>query len=487
MKRIYTGLIHYSWVFLVLFLPITSFALLSKAMGGTDVAPLSLVFLGVMVLIWLLPQLVKGMGLPMQSIPLILFVLFALVSCAIAFFLPIPTFKGSALWKTEFKDIFSLVIGVCFYLVISLYLDDSHKLGTFFKWVNISGAAALVYCLFQGAFVFLIEITPEAFWKFQAFVSSSGTFFYERVNGLAYEPSWLAHQLNIFYLPIWLGLSLKKVSFQKLHLGKITLENILLALGIFVLFLTKSRIGWLACLTSFGYLFLRWMDVLRGKTIARMDRSWSRGTRVFANFLFWLLVLGVILGAVLLAGWVFTKIDPRMEQLFDIQEIRDKGILGWASNMLFAERIVYWMAGFSTFLEHPLFGVGLGNSGYYFPQVMNSIGYGSPEIMGILLQNPGIPNVKSLWMRLLAETGIVGFSLFVSWLWVGWKSARALEKVPEPIFTAVGMVGQLTIVALLVEGFSIDSFALPYVWMSLGLAVAALRVMVKEKVQLDQE
>ena len=52
-------------------------------------------------------------------------------------------------------------------------------------------------------------------------------------------------------------------------------------------------------------------------------------------------------------------------------------------------------------------------AGYYFPETLPSFGYRLPEILSVLLYESFIPNAKNLWARLLAETGIVGFSVFV--------------------------------------------------------------------------
>jgi hypothetical protein len=39
----------------------------------------------------------------------------------------------------------------------------------------------------------------------------------------------------------------------------------------------------------------------------------------------------------------------------------------------------------------------------------------------------------------------------------------------------MGLAGQLLIIALIVEGFSLDTFGLPYYWIGLGLIVASWR------------
>jgi O-antigen ligase len=84
-------------------------------------------------------------------------------------------------------------------------------------------------------------------------------------------------------------------------------------------------------------------------------------------------------------------------------------------------------------------------------------------------------NTKNLWFRLFAETGIIGFALFVGWL---------ISLVPEFVqkFQSelrskkmLGLMGILIIAALFFEGFSIDSFAMPYWWISLGLASASYK------------
>lgn len=481
MKRLFRFAARWSWDALVFFLPVTSLPLLSKVMGGTDVAPLSAAFLAILVLIWLIPHIIHSRGVPTHSIPLIVFVLLAMVSSLLAFFLPVPSFKSEGLWKNELTNFISLGIGVCFFLVASLWISDEEKLARFFRIVNISGALALLYSLIQVVFIFILKQTPPALANFQDMISSSRTLFVGRINGLTFEPSWLAHQLNMFYIPIWLGLSVKKISFHKFRLARVSLENILLAVSLGVLFLSKSRIGWLAFLAYSAYLILRLMDHFRNSISLKITQKAgkNRSARIWGtlfNIGFWFVLILVLQGILILAGWVLTKVDPRMVQLFDLKAISELGLLGWSSRLVFAERIVYWIAGFQVFVQHPLFGVGLGNSGYFIPQTIGAFGYSLTEILRIFVSNAFLPNPKNLWVRILAETGIAGFSVFVSWLWVEWKTARSNEKMRSPLAQAVGLMGQIVVIGLIVEGFSLDTFALPYYWMTLGLVVAVFRV-----------
>jgi len=399
------------------------------------------------------------------------------------FFLPLPTFRDQGIWKNELSSLITLGIGVCFFLVASLWLSDESKLVRFFRIVNLSGGIALLYSLLQAVLIIGLNNPPAALYRFQEMISSSQVLFVGRINGLAFEPSWLAHQLNMFYIPIWAGLTIKKVSFQKFRLFKLSLENLLLAASCVILFLSKSRIGWLAFLAFTAYLLIRLMDSFRQKLLTRLTSKWrgkgnTKWAAVLFNAIFWLILVLVLVGGLLLAGWVLTRVDPRMVQLFDLQAIKNLGFLGWASRLVFAERIVYWMAGIAVFLQYPIFGVGLGNSGYFIPQTFDSFGYLLTEILRIFVSGFSLPNPKNLWVRILAETGIVGFSVFVSWLWSEWKVSRSLEQFSPPLAQAMGLTGQIVLIGLILEGFSLDTFALPYYWMTLGLVVAVQRVFI---------
>lgn len=165
-----------------------------------------------------------------------------------------------------------------------------------------------------------------------------------------------------------------------------------------------------------------------------------------------------------------------MEQLFDISLLKQYGIMGWASRLSFAERITYWQTAFNVYVRYPLFGSGLGIAGYYFPEMIPSFGYQLPETLSVMLYDSFIPNAKNLWVRLLSETGIVGFSVFVAWVVMHWSNAKIVEKRKHSgLLNAMGLAGQLLIISLIVEGFSLDTFGLPYYWVGFGLIVASWR------------
>jgi hypothetical protein len=292
----------------------------------------------------------------------------------------------------------------------------------------------------------------------------------------------------MLYLPIWIGMTIKGITAHKKRIWKVSIENILMVGGLLVLFLSFSRIGWLAMIAVSAYLFFRLMVSLSKKWVGQIsNRRKSPLTllnTIFLYILIWLAFFLFIIALILAAGLILTRLDPRMAGLFNIGLIADKGILEWASTMIFAERLVYWIAGINVFFKYPIMGVGLGNAGYFFPQTFNAFSYKLTEIMEILVRDSFIPNAKNLWVRLLAETGIVGFSIFLSWLYIHWKSARFLEQSQQKWFISFGFVGQIFLVAFFMEGFSLDTFGLPYYWISMALIVAVLRIKLNHPIEL---
>ena len=169
------------------------------------------------------------------------------------------------------------------------------------------------------------------------------------------------------------------------------------------------------------------------------------------------------------------QVDPRMASLFNINLVQDNPVLRYFNQLKFGDRVVYWLTGWNIFNKYPIIGVGLGNSGFYFPQNMPVYGWSLLEVRKLIYRSHTLLNIKSLWFRLLAETGIIGFSLFVGWiislissLIEKYRSANLMEK-------SLGFAGLLVVLGLVFEGLSIDSFAMPYWWISMGIAVASYK------------
>ena len=462
-------------------LPITSFPLLSKLFGGTSVAPLSFLPMVLLFLIVVLPDFLKGKALPRQFQPLYVYFLIAVFSIALAYMRELPSFRTIPIWKNAVEGLVTLLFGFGFYLVTISCLKDQTQIRKALRWINLGGVIIILVVAAQYITFKLTGAFPKILSSLQTLVSASARLYDGRATGLAFEPSWLAHQLNILYIPIWIGFTARNETvYSKKMFGKLPYESILLAGGIVSMFLSFSRIGWITVIVVFMYLLFKLANSLINRFLARRERKTGNKQSVkqhfLAKMLLWLLLLIILFMLVFAAGLIMRRLDPRMEQLFDVALLKQYGIMGWASRLSFAERITYWQAAFNVYVKYPWFGSGLGVSGYYYPEVIPSFGYQLPETLSVMLYDSFIPNAKNLWVRLLADTGIVGFSVFVAWVVVQWRNAKAVEKRKQSgLFRAMGLAGQLLIIALIVEGFSLDTFGLPYYWIGFGLIVASWR------------
>lgn len=481
-----------AWVLYLIALPVTSLPFVSALAGHVLVAPASLVPLGWLSL-WLAVYLLKVGRIPHESVPLFFFSSLAVVSSAAAFFLSIPPFKSKTILGEETSALATLAIGVLFYLVTASWLlqKPTQLTGTL-RWISLGGAIAILWAIVQAVYIFLYDgHFPGFLVVFHRFFSIRD-FSLKRITAFAYEPSWLAHQMNVLYLPLWLAATLQGWSAFPRRLGKWSLENTLLGAGSIIVLLS-SRIGALSFLLILLVLVVHYSGIL-----VRRVQSWLLSFFTLSSLQgkrFLPLLLGIVLTGSLLCLYLalgltilygISKVDPRLERLFQLpawlpQQSTSLNAYTVFRYLAFAERYVYWVAGWRIFARYPLFGVGLGNAGFFFPIELPAYSWNLPEITDYLYRSSFLPNVKSFWVRLLAETGIVGFASFLAWYYVMWTSACGLRRAAEPLHRVIGWAGLFVLVAFLTEGFSVDTFALPYLWVSLGMVSAAAAIARREK------
>ena len=488
-------LLDYAWYLFVLLLPISSMPLIARLSGADNVAPISGIFLAILVVCWLIPYLWKRGTLPFPSKPMLRFVLVALIATACAFFIDIPMFKGIIITSSMVKGVFTLGIGVCFYLVVSTYITDEQKLKTTLQLISISGLAVILWSVAQMAAYHLYGHFPSWMASIQRQLSI-GSLIDDRASGFALEPSWLAHQLNMVFLPFWLSAVYHRDSVFRLRIWKFIAEDFLLAGGILTMILTFSRAGWVAFLLTVAFVFFLLNRRLVGWAIRKFtptDMADEKKKRVTGRTIAIVsTVLLVIFYVSFLAGtaFVFSKVDKRMATLFIFSSPTSSqngdAILRYANSLEFGERVIYWLASWGVFNSHPWLGVGLGNAGYFFPQNITPYGWSLTEVRNLLYRSPGLLNTKSLWFRLLAETGIIGFAFFLTWLYVLVLSGTKLNQHASRLLKTVGMAGIMVVIGLVIEGFSIDSFAMPYLWVSAGILSAAFNIGEKEPPGVSQ-
>ena len=127
----------------------------------------------------------------------------------------------------------------------------------------------IIWAVIQAVFIFFFHGNYPALLLGLQRLISTRDLFPTRITSFAFEPSWLAQQLNLLYLPFWFAATIKGWSTFSFRLWKLSLENILLGCGVVVLFLS-SRVGTLALLLIIAFLLV-YLNVF----LARRIQTWT--------------------------------------------------------------------------------------------------------------------------------------------------------------------------------------------------------------------
>ncbi|PKO07300.1 MAG: hypothetical protein CVU41_00960 [Chloroflexi bacterium HGW-Chloroflexi-3] len=453
------------WYILVFLLPFTSLPLASKLLGSEMVAAPSILIL-IMLLFIIVFSLIKG-PIKIQTLlqPVLVFGFLAIFSLLLAFWLPIPIQKNFSIFRNIIEGIGTLLIGISFYFVTIQIVQSEKVLNNTLRVIAYSFIPLIVWSVFQFVFGQIVQEYPAWMSTIQKYITTSGTLYRDRLTGFAFEPSWLAHQLNMFYIPIWISATITRRSVFNPVLKKINLEDFFLVISVFILIFSKSRVGWITFIVVISYLFI----ALNQRIIRKIQEKYKTNNLRF--LLKFLPVIFIFLYMLLLISglFFFSKFDSRMESLFEIKTYQNRNLFSIANEFVFAERILYWQTGWQVFNDYPILGVGLGNVGFFFEESMPSFAWALDEPRHLIYQANYQGNVKNLWVRLLSETGMIGFICFGTWLILILLKTNQYQIIKSPLHNYWGLVGKIALITLLIEGFSIDSFALPYYWIILGL------------------
>jgi hypothetical protein len=480
------------WAALLITIPVTSFPLISKTIGNSVVSPLAGAPLLLLALLWFLPLVLSGRDRMAGWLPIVGFVLLAALSTSLVLFYQIYPFLGQTPLERSVRGLLTLGAGVGFYFVASEYARSTDALRFTLRCVYIGAVIAFLWSSVQILVLFRSIATD-----FQNTYIRSGLIneihrffsvrdlFSRRVTGLAYEPSWLANQLVILYLPLLIASVLQRYSAWTVRRTRLSVELGLLGWGILILFFSQSRIGYLSFFAMFAWIIFQTVWRLSGQLIQRRGAGFKEDrdpdqphARTWMRIVVLIGIAAFLLGSLWALLRLASTLDQRLAKLFEIDFVStlrqyDEPVYALASKLKYAERLVYWQFGFRVFSMYPLLGVGLGNAGFFFRETVPAYAAKLPEMISILNGAKEFPNPKSLWVRLLAETGIAGTLLFAIWIGAVVTRAGKLVRTSNPTLRVIGAAGGLALIAQIFEGFSLDTFALPQLWIITGLVTAA--------------
>lgn len=454
------------WGLVLLALPVTSFRHYPAFFGNTLRQPLAfipLAFFYFIIILWLWRR--KKFELPPQTTHLILFLLAAAIATVIGILLSPISIRGIEYLGRGIRAWVSFGIGLSFFAAAVLAARSESGLKYMLKWLY----AGLILSFIWGMVQVLAYNTPWVELSLISKIRKLYTFpavIYNRIYGFAFEPSWFADQITILYLP-WVLASI----LTGYHLGvkKWVSWLLMLACGILLLF-SFSRHGILGAVVASPIVIL-----VTGRI--QVKKAWTWFWQVIrsrqAGIKSWLLritLIVVILLIVVGAGYFLSSSDY-FSTLWQVS--LDEGLVQYVIKNNAGPRLAYLIAGLGVYEISPITGVGLGGAGLYmfdnFPDWSLS---GLPEIDRLLSPDSNlIPNIKNLYVRLLAETGLVGFWLFIAFyssiLGSIWKLLRGKNVFPR----FVGTAGLFIWITIALRNFTQDSLTFPVMWVSLGLVV----------------
>ena len=489
-NAIYKGVVSVLWFLVIVGLPITSLPFLSR-LTGAIVAPFSAIPLAMLILVWLIPYLINRGKFPVEVLPYLYFVVFALIISALAFFMNGAFARERNFFGQSLRAFITVGIGLSFYLIFSAFPHNEKRIHQTLLFITIMGAILIPWTLFEVSLLrkySLVQGFPDWVIKLRSLlaVQSPNTIYTNRVMGFAYEPSWFVRIFNLVLFPIWMAAVYQRESLFKVRLWIFQLEDILMVLGLIVFGYSSPRIGLVAFLASVAFLGLS----ILSRIIQRITEWYLKRrkkppknlvlVKIILVFVIMTILLGLAAGALSAYINAASSWDNRFQLILDNENIEatdffpltEMKLILFSRFLAFFERMIYWFGGWHIFNDYP-FGVGLGNAGFYFYDRMRSSGLDSYELRNLVYRANYLANTKNLWIRLLAETGFIGLALFLVWLYFLWRSTVLIRKSSSKYLRIVGLAGQLFLLAYIFESFSMDSFAMPYQWVMTGLISAA--------------
>jgi len=459
---------RFLWGAALFTLPVTSFRYFPFLGDSTYVRPLSLYPITLLLLL-LFIQLTSGkISIPRAGTltPLLGFVLLALTATSLGILLdPLPL-RGQEYFGRVIRAWATLVIGLSFFSAAIWMNRNEDDLRFSIKWLLAGFVIDILWSGVQGLAFYTPLLKKVTVTHWQRLFSMRELVRTNRVSGMAYEPAWLAGQIATIYLP-WLFASL----LTRLRVTRFKwLELTLLGFAALLLLATFSRGG---LLTAVGASALTFLFVGRAELRAAWNwfiSGFQRGSKggVIPSLLRMgviVLFIGALVGTVLFLsqkGYITRLFSTRAESLEDFIIENSAGA-----------RAAYTFGALGAYEKSPITGVGLGASGFYIYSHLPDWSLTTvPEIARQLSpDNRLYPNPKNIYVRLLAETGLIGFFVFIAFLFsVLGDALRALQS-KMTLARYLGIAGIFSWFAIALYNVTQDSFATPNIWINFGILV----------------
>ena len=457
-------LIRILWGAALLTLPVTSFRWFPFLGEGTFVRPLALYPLAVLLPLLLIYSWMGKIKLNWAGalIPLGALVLFIIAVTSFGFVIdPIPL-RGQIYSGRAVRALITLLVGLSFFVGAMWMNKNEDDLRFTVRWLFAGLCLDLAWSGLQAVTFYTGLIDKEMVTHWQLAFSMRELVRTNRISGLAYEPAWLAGQLATTFIPFLFAAVLTNFRLTRLK----WLEPVLLAFSLLVLLATYSRGGLLVTVAAAGLTF-----IFLGRDVIRTAWTWFvsgfRGKILDALFRVGMIlaVVGVFAGA-----FLFLNQKNFFRRLWEIDAA---SLSEYMVDINAGARGAYSAGALVAFKEYPWTGVGLGGSGFYIYQNLPDWALTTvPEIAKQL--DPGnhlYPNPKNLFVRLLAETGLIGFILYLAFQFYVLGETLNLLRQKESWARFAAVAGVFAWFAVTFYNFTQDSLTTPNIWLISGIMV----------------
>ncbi len=459
-----TDLPRILWAAALLAIPVTSFRWFPFLGESTLVRPLALYPLALLFPLLLIQAWRKKITLiwPGAFVALGAFVLFIFTATSFGVLIdPIPL-RGQEYLGRAIRALATVLIGLVFFVTAVWMNKDENDLRFSVKWIFAGLCLTIAWSGLQAVTFYTGLLDKEMATHWQLAFSMRELVRTNRISGFAYEPAWLAGQLATIFIPFLFASILTNFRLTRLK----WLEPVLLAFSLLVLLATYSRGGLLTTVAAAGLTFLFFgRDLLRSSWTWFINGFRARAVDILFRVSMILAVVAVFAGVFLFLGqknffrrmWE-TDATTLSEYIVDINA---------------GARGAYSAGAWAAYEEYPLTGSGLGASGFYIYQNLPDWSLTTvPEIAKQLNpENRLYPNPKNIYVRLFAETGLIGFFLFLAFQLhvLGDVLSLNLRNAPWARFAAVA--GVFAWLAITFYNFTQDSLATPNIWLVSGILV----------------
>ena len=454
-------LTRFLWGAALFTLPITSFRYFPGMGENTLVRPLAFYPVALLGLI-LIYQLWRGKTSMLRTgvwVPLAVFVLFMLAGSSYGALLDPLTLRGQDYFGRVMRAWVTVTIGLSFFITAVWMNRNEEDLRFTLRWLLAGFVMDILWSGVQALAFYtpLLEKVTVTHWQ-RAF-SMRELVRTNRVSGMAYEPAWLAGQIATIYLPWLMAAALTRIRVTRFKWYELTL----LGFALLLLLATYSRGGLLTAIIALALTLL-----FAGRAEIRAGWSWftsgfRRGRDLILRLVFIALVIGAFAGASLFLGQ-----KGYMTRLFNSNaESLEEFIIENSAGA----RAAYTFGALGAYDESPWLGVGLGASGFYIYDHLPDWSMTTvPEIARQLSPESRLyPNPKNMYARLLAETGLIGFFLFIAFQFSILGDVLSALQKKSVLMRYLGIAGLFSWFAITIYNATQDSFATPNIWINLGV------------------